>query len=154
MFRRAKAAVALTAAGLTLGLTGALAGATAAAAAPAQQTPTRTVTIQAVNNLGLSISEGKSVQCYVRDAAPRGKYNPGAIDGQLGEKSWKAWQLFLNDRNYNAGTVDGDVGGNTIRALQRFLVDLGYDTGGVDGQAGSKTRAAWKAFSHLGGGWC
>ncbi|MGI5144353.1 peptidoglycan-binding domain-containing protein [Streptomyces sp. CA-106110] len=36
--------------------------------------------------------------------------------------------------------------------MQRFLIDIGYDTGGVDGVAGTKTRAAWKAFSHLGGG--
>ncbi|MGA4845168.1 peptidoglycan-binding domain-containing protein [Streptomyces sp. G5(2025)] len=135
---------------------GALAGATAATAAPAQQVPSRIIGVQAVNNLGLSTSEGKSVQCYVRDAAPRGRYNPGAIDGRLGTSSWKAWQLFLNDRNYNAGTVDGAVGPNTIRGLQRFLVDIGYDTGGIDGVAGTKTKAAWKAFSRLpnDGSWC
>ncbi|WHM40954.1 peptidoglycan-binding protein [Streptomyces sp. BPTC-684] len=141
-----------TAAALSIGT---LAGATAATAAPARQ-PSGTIAIQAVNNLGLSISEGKSVQCYVRDTSPRGRYNPGAIDGQLGTNSWKAWQLFLNDRGYNAGTVDGQVGPNTIRGLQRFLVDIGYDTGGIDGVAGPKTRAAWKAFSHLpnDGSWC
>jgi peptidoglycan hydrolase-like protein with peptidoglycan-binding domain len=138
---------------VTLGI-GTLGGATAAVAAPAQQTAARTVTIQAVNNLGLNTTEAKSVQCYVRDAVPVGKYNPGAIDGQLGTNSWKAWQRFLNDRGYNAGTVDGDVGPNTIRGLQRFLVAIGYDTGGIDGVAGTKTRAAWKAFSNLGGGWC
>ncbi|MFD9822898.1 peptidoglycan-binding domain-containing protein [Streptomyces violascens] len=133
-----------------------LAGATAATAAPTQQVPGQTITSQAVNNLGLSISEGKSVQCYVRDAAPLGRYNPGTIDGQLGPNSWRAWQLFLNDRGFNAGTVDGQVGPNTIRGLQRFLVAIGYDTGGIDGIAGPKTRAAWKAFSHLGNGgtWC
>ncbi|KOU33631.1 peptidoglycan-binding domain-containing protein [Streptomyces sp. WM6378] len=144
-----------TAAALSIGT---LAGATAATAAPAQQVPGGTITIQAVNNLGLSTSEGKSVQCYVRDAAPRGKYNPGTIDGQLGTNSWKAWQLFLNDRSFNAGTVDGQVGPNTISGLQRFLVAIGYDTGGIDGIAGPKTRAAWQAFSHLGNGndgtWC
>jgi peptidoglycan hydrolase-like protein with peptidoglycan-binding domain len=141
----------LTAAALGFGT---LAGATAATAAPAQQAPAGTVTIQAVNNLGLNTAEGKSVQCYVRDAVPVGKYNPGTIDGQLGTNSWKAWQRFLNDRGYNAGTVDGDVGPNTIRGLQRFLVAIGYDTGGIDGDAGPKTRAAWKAFANLGGGWC
>ncbi|MGY6021783.1 peptidoglycan-binding domain-containing protein [Streptomyces spinosirectus] len=141
----------LTAAALGLGT---LAGATAATAAPAQQAVARTVTIQAVNNLGLNTTEGKSVQCYVRDAAPVGKYNPGTIDGRLGTNSWKAWQRFLNDRGYNAGTVDGAVGPNTIRGLQRFLVAIGYDTGGIDGVAGAKTRAAWKAFANLGGGWC
>ncbi|MFH8292924.1 peptidoglycan-binding protein [Streptomyces sp. NPDC018059] len=141
-----------TAAALSLG---SVAGATAAVGAPTQQ-PSSSATIQAVNNLGLSISEGKSVQCYVRDAAPRGRYNPGAIDGQLGTSSWKAWQLFLNDRDYNAGAVDGAVGPNTIRGLQRFLVDIGYDTGGIDGVAGTKTKAAWKAFSRLpnDGSWC
>ena len=138
---------------------GTFAGATAATAAPAQRASAQTValrtaTIQAVNNLGLNTAEAKSVQCYVRDAVPVGKYNPGAIDGQLGTNSWKAWQRFLNDRGYNAGTVDGDVGPNTIRGLQRFLVDIGYDTGGIDGVAGTKTRAAWKAFANLGGGWC
>ncbi|MFK4228084.1 peptidoglycan-binding protein, partial [Streptomyces sp. NPDC019890] len=63
-------------------------------------------------------------------------------------------QRFLNDRGFNAGTVDGAVGPNTIRGLQRFLTYIGYDTGGIDGIAGTKTRAAWKAFSNLGGGWC
>lgn len=137
----------LTAAALSIGT---LAGATTATAAPAQQVPTQTVTIQAVNNLGLTTTEAKSVQCYVRDAG----FSPGAIDGQLGSNSWKAWQRFLNDRGFNAGTVDGSVGPNTIRGLQRFLTYIGYDTGGIDGIAGTKTRAAWKAFSHLGGGWC
>ncbi|WP_043262914.1 hypothetical protein [Streptomyces sp. CT34] len=151
MLRRAKAAVGLTAAGLVLGLTGTLAGATTATAAPAQQVPTRTVTIQAVNNLGLTTDEAKSVQCYVRDAG----FNPGAVDGQLGSNSWKAWQGFLNNRGFHAGTADGIVGPNTIRGLQSFLVYLGYDTGGVDGIAGTRTRAAWQAFSHLNGGsWC
>ncbi|WP_330280965.1 peptidoglycan-binding domain-containing protein [Streptomyces sp. NBC_00588] len=141
----------LTAAALGIGT---LTGATAATAAPAQQASNQTVTIQAVNNLGLNTAEAKSAQCYVRDAAPVGKYNPGAIDGRLGTNSWKAWQLFLNDRGHNAGTVDGVVGPNTIRGLQRFLVSIGYDTGGIDGVAGTKTRAAWKAFANLGGGWC
>ncbi|WP_405608211.1 peptidoglycan-binding protein [Streptomyces sp. NBC_01508] len=45
-------------------------------------------------------------------------------------------------------------GPNTIRALQRFLVDWGYSTGGIDGIAGDRTKAAWKAFSRRGGGWC
>ncbi|MGW3664698.1 peptidoglycan-binding domain-containing protein [Streptomyces sp. NPDC005141] len=133
---------------------GSLMGASAAFAAPQSAAgaavSTRTVTIQAVNNLGLTTSEAKSVQCYVRDAG----FSPGTIDGQLGSSSWKAWQRFLNDRGFNAGTVDGDAGPNTIRGLQRFLTYLGYDTGGIDGDAGTKTRAAWKAFSHLGGGWC
>ncbi|MER6379509.1 peptidoglycan-binding domain-containing protein [Streptomyces sp. NPDC001118] len=133
---------------------GSLAGAGAAFAAPqpaiGAAVSTRAVSAQAVENLGLSTTEGKSVQCYVRDAG----FSPGAIDGQLGSNSWKAWQSFLNDRGFNAGTVDGSVGPNTIRGLQRFLAALGYDTGGIDGVAGPKTRAAWKAFSHLGGGWC
>ncbi|UNO38670.1 peptidoglycan-binding domain-containing protein [Streptomyces sp. MST-110588] len=147
---------AFTTAALSVGTLAGATAATAAPAAPAQQVRSGSSTVQAVNNLGLSTSEGKSVQCYVRDAAPRGRYNPGAIDGQLGTNSWKAWQLFLNDRGYNAGTVDGQVGPNTIRGLQRFLVYIGYDTGGIDGVAGTKTRAAWKAFSHLGDGgtWC
>jgi hypothetical protein len=139
---------------------GSLVGANVGFAAP-QPTAIGTLTagdvsVLAVNNLGLTTSEAKSVQCYVRDAAPRGKFNPGAIDGQLGTTSWKAWQLFLNDRGYQAGTVDGDVGPNTIRALQRFLVAIGYDTGGIDGVAGTKTRAAWKSFSRLpgDGSWC
>ena len=65
----------LTAAALSIGT---LAGATTAAAAPAQKVPTRTAAILAVNNLGLTTWEAQSVQCYVRDAAPVGKYNPGA----------------------------------------------------------------------------
>jgi peptidoglycan hydrolase-like protein with peptidoglycan-binding domain len=154
MLARAQSAVGLTAAGLVLGLTGTLAGATTATAVPTQQVHTRTVTVRAVDNLGLGISEGKSVQCYVRGAG----YSPGTIDGQLGSDSWAAWQRFLNALKSNAGTVDGEVGPNTIRALQRFLNYLGYDTGGVDGVAGTKTKAAWKSFSHLGNGtdgsWC
>ncbi|MFF3405125.1 peptidoglycan-binding protein [Streptomyces sp. NPDC002742] len=133
---------------------GSLTGASAAFAAPqsgaAAAVSTQSVTIQAVNNLGLTTSEAKSVQCYVRDAG----FSPGAIDGQLGSNSWKAWQGFLNAAGFNAGTVDGVVGPNTIRGLQRFLVYVGYDTGGIDGVAGTKTKAAWKAFSYLGGGWC
>ncbi|MFF5705304.1 peptidoglycan-binding protein [Streptomyces sp. NPDC012794] len=152
MLTRAKAAVGVTAAGLVLGLTGALTGATAATAAPVPQATVRTVTVQAVNNLGLNTGEAKSVQCYVRIAG----FSPGPIDGRLGPDSWKAWQRFLNDRGYPAGAVDGEVGPNTIRGLQRFLNYVGYDTGGVDGVAGTKTRAAWKAFSHIGdnGTWC
>ncbi|MEU1784284.1 MULTISPECIES: peptidoglycan-binding domain-containing protein [Streptomyces] len=154
MLTHAKATVGLTAAGLVLGLTGTLAGATTATAAPAQQVHTQTVTVQAVNNLGLSTSEGKSVQCYVRDAG----FDPGTIDGRLGTNSWIAWQNFLNDRGFPAGTADGIVGPKTISGLQSFLVKLGYDTGGVDGVAGPKTRDAWKKFSHLGqggdGSWC
>ncbi|MFI1952965.1 peptidoglycan-binding protein [Streptomyces xinghaiensis] len=137
----------LTAAALGIGT---LAGATTATAAPVQQVPARTVAVQAVNNLGLTTGEARSVQCYVRDAG----FSPGTIDGQLGTNSWKAWQRFLNNRGFNAGTVDGVVGPNTIRGLQRFLTYIGYDTGGIDGVAGPKTRAAWKAFSRLGGGWC
>ncbi|WRZ88297.1 peptidoglycan-binding protein [Streptomyces sp. NBC_01007] len=132
---------------------GSLTGASAAFSAPqsaAAAVSTQSVTVLAVNNLGLTTSEAKSVQCYVRD----GGFSPGAIDGQLGTNSWKAWQGFLNAAGFNAGTVDGEVGPNTIRGLQRFLVYVGYDTGGIDGVAGTKTRAAWKAFSHLGGGWC
>jgi peptidoglycan hydrolase-like protein with peptidoglycan-binding domain len=159
--RRAVTRTAVSAAAIISIAAGSLAGASTgfAASQPAAvkiSATTGNVSILAVNNLGLSISEGKSVQCYVRDASPRGRYNPGTIDGQLGTNSWKAWQLFLNDRGYNAGTVDGAVGPNTIRALQKFLVDIGYDTGGIDGVAGTKTRAAWKAFSHLpsDGSWC
>ncbi|MFF3109006.1 peptidoglycan-binding protein [Kitasatospora sp. NPDC057904] len=146
--RTAKALLGIITAG-AIGV-GTLAGAATAAAAPAQQTVTRTITIQAVNNLGLSTSEAQSVQCYVRDAG----FDPGAIDGQLGGGSWRAWQSLLNARGYNAGAVDGQVGPNTISGLQRFLVALSYDTGGIDGDAGPKTRAAWKAFANRWGTWC
>ncbi|MCC2274374.1 peptidoglycan-binding protein [Streptomyces sp. ET3-23] len=150
MLRHTKAAAGLTAAGLVLGLTGTLAGATTATAAPAQQLSTRTVTIQAVNNLGLNTSEAKSVQCYVRDSG----YDPGTIDGQLGSNSWRAWQNLLNADGFNAGTADGIVGPNTISGLQRFLASFGLDTGGIDGVAGPKTRAAWASFANARGSWC
>ncbi|MGC0418600.1 peptidoglycan-binding domain-containing protein [Embleya sp. AB8] len=138
----------LTAAALSIGT---LAGATTAGAAPAaEQVPTaRSVSIQAVNNLGLNTGEGKRVQCFVRSAG----YDPGTIDGRLGSNSWKAWQSFLNDGGYGAGAVDGSVGPNTIRALQRYLVALGSDTGGIDGVAGRKTRAAWKGLANA-RDWC
>jgi peptidoglycan hydrolase-like protein with peptidoglycan-binding domain len=129
---------------------GSLVGATAATAAPAQQVPTQTVTIQAVNDLNLTATEAKSVQCYVRD----GGIGAGTVDGRLGSASWAAWRRFLNDRGFNAGTVDGGVRPTTIRGLQRFPTCIGYDTGGIDGVAGTRTRTAWKAFSALGGGWC
>ena len=58
---------------------GGLATAGTSFAAPAQPAAAQTVTIKAVNNLGLNTTEGKSVQCYVRDASPVGKFDPGTI---------------------------------------------------------------------------
>ena len=132
-------------------LLGSGAGAGFAAAQPATaEAPTASsgggASVLLSENFGLTIPEGMSVQCFVRD---RG-FNPGAIDGVLGANSWRAWQGYLNRRGYNAGAVDGIPGPNTVRALQRFLVhDYHLDTGGIDGIAGTRTRAAWKTFARL-----
>ncbi|QKV74243.1 peptidoglycan-binding protein [Amycolatopsis sp. Hca4] len=96
------------------------------------------------DNLGLTIAEGKRVQNFL---ISRG-YNPGQVDGELGEDSWKAMQHYLHDYGYGyPGPFDGVVGANTIKALQRRLADgFGY-TGAIDGVAGSGTRAAFKRFA-------
>ncbi|MET9566262.1 MULTISPECIES: peptidoglycan-binding domain-containing protein [Streptomyces] len=136
----ATAAVGIAAGGL------ATAGTAMAAPAPAQQQAvTGEIGTLAVNNLGLTTTQAKRWQCYLRDW----NFNPGTIDGQLGTNSWKAAQRFFNYYGYNgdvALVVDGDVGPATIRALQRFLNARGYGLD-VDGIAGPKTKDAFADFA-------
>ncbi|MEU3147594.1 MULTISPECIES: peptidoglycan-binding protein [unclassified Streptomyces] len=94
----------------------------------------------AVVNLGLTTSEAKNVQSFLR-----AYYSyTGAIDGQLGTQSWKAMQRMLKKYGYT-GKIDGVVGGGTVQALQRLLRTYGYD-GSIDGVVGPKTLAAFKTF--------
>ncbi|GAA2277966.1 hypothetical protein GCM10010145_58760 [Streptomyces ruber] len=123
---------------------GSLAGASAGFAAPrpaaAPAVSSQDPTVLAVNNLGLSVSQAKRWQCFLRSY----DFNPGTIDGQLGTNSWKAAQRFFNyyDLYVNrALTVDGIVGPETIKALQNFL---GVAT---DGIAGPDTRTAFADFT-------
>ncbi|WP_030218471.1 peptidoglycan-binding domain-containing protein [Streptomyces bikiniensis] len=100
------------------------------------------VTVLAVENLGLNSTQAKKLQ---RDLKANWGYT-GAIDGQLGTESWKAMQRFLRAHwGYN-DRIDGAVGPNTVKALQRWLkANWGY-TGDIDGDAGEGTRAALKRY--------
>ncbi|MER5784653.1 peptidoglycan-binding domain-containing protein [Streptomyces mobaraensis] len=124
---------------------GSLATAGTGFAAAQPPTSSQSVSILAVNNLGLNTTQAKNWQCWLRDSG----YNPGTIDGQLGTNSWKAAQRMFNAQGYNAGTVDGAVGPNTIRALQKYLNAYGYSLD-VDGDAGPKTIAAFRDFNSSG----
>lgn len=125
----------------------AAAGTAMAAPAPAQQqtTSAEAVAPLAVVNLGLTTTQAKKWQCYLRDW----HFNPGTIDGRLGTDSWKAAQRFFNRWGHNGDVtlvVDGDVGPATIRALQRFL-DGRVDDLDIDGVAGPKTKDAFAEFT-------
>lgn len=96
---------------------------------------------QAVVNLGLSRTDARYLQCYLRN---HWGYTD-AIDGLLGTNSWKAMQRRLVVWGYD-DAIDGDPGPNTIRALQRLLKAHWSYTGAIDGIAGPKTRAA---FQHM-----
>ncbi|TXS50451.1 peptidoglycan-binding protein [Streptomyces sp. uw30] len=130
------AVVGLAAAGL------ATAG-TSSAASDARPAVRSDVGVLAVNNLGLSNTEARYVQCWIQDYWGY----TGALDGQLGTNSWKALQRWLKAHwGYN-DNIDGIVGPNTIKALQRDLkAHHGY-TGAIDGIAGSGTKAAFKDFA-------
>lgn len=121
----------------------ATAGTGFAASGPA--TKAQSATILATNNLGLSATQAKYVQCFLRDAPA--SYT-GGIDGQLGTNSWKAMQRHLRAYwNYN-DSIDGDPGSNTIKALQRMLA-FGWDyNDDIDGDPGTNTRAAFKRFAN------
>lgn len=111
----ARTIVSLTAvAGIAAG-TLAAAGTSYAAPAPTARTAASAqASILATNNLGLSTTQAKYVQCFLRDAPA--SYT-GGIDGQLGTNSWKAMQRHLRAYwDYN-DSIDGDPGPNTIKAL-------------------------------------
>lgn len=105
----------------------------------------------AVVNLGLSTTQAKYVQCWLR---ANWGYT-GAIDGLLGTNSWKAFQRNLKAHWGYTGPIDGIVGSGTIKALQRLLKYGGWGyTGPIDGIAGSGTQAAFKRFADACSGWC
>ncbi len=101
------------------------------------------VSVLAVNNLGLTAAEAKKVQGWLKQYWGY----TGAIDGQLGTNSWKAFQRCLKQYWGYTGAIDGIVGSGTIKALQRLLQHWGYN-GAIDGIAGPGTRAAFKNFAN------
>ncbi|MER5228283.1 peptidoglycan-binding domain-containing protein [Streptomyces flaveus] len=123
------------------------AGTSLAASAPASKLPTSSQAVAplAVVNLGLNTEQATNVQCWLKYS---GWGYKGALDGQLGTNSWKAFQRYLAYRwDYN-GAIDGIVGSGTVSALQRLLRDHGWGyTGPIDGIAGSGTQAAFKRFA-------
>jgi peptidoglycan hydrolase-like protein with peptidoglycan-binding domain len=127
---------------------GSLAAAGTGFAAPTQDTKAvasaEAAAPLAVNNLGLDAEEAKNVQRWLQQHWGYG----GAIDGQLGTNSWKAFQRYLAAHYGYTGPIDGDVGTGTVEALQRGLQSGGYYSGPVDGVAGSGTKAAFKDFSN------
>ncbi|MGW2089684.1 peptidoglycan-binding domain-containing protein [Streptomyces sp. NPDC001880] len=132
-------------------LLGIAAGSLAASGTAVAATPERRQTVVSgpaaiteVVNLGLSTSQAKRVQFYLRYYA--GVYT-GAIDGLLGTESWKAMQRELRSYGYT-GAIDGIVGSGTIKALQQFLKNAGFYSGAIDGIAGSGTRAAFAAWAN------
>ncbi|MGW4063482.1 peptidoglycan-binding domain-containing protein [Amycolatopsis sp. NPDC004747] len=144
-FRKTLVGIAVVAAVAAGGVVGA--GSAFAAAEPVAQAATNHESAAlAVDNLGLSTGEAKSVQDFLIYKG----YNPGPVDGQLGTASWKAMQRYLRDYRYGyQGKIDGIAGSETIKALQRRLADgFGY-TGEIDGVAGPATKAAFKYFANF-----
>ncbi|OIJ66739.1 peptidoglycan-binding domain-containing protein [Streptomyces mangrovisoli] len=125
----------------------ATAGTSFAASAPTAKTAVsaQDLSVLATNNFGLSSQQAKNIQCFLRTSPA--SYT-GAIDGQLGTNSWKAFQRWLKEYwSYN-DSIDGDPGPNTIKALQRMLAfGWGY-TGSIDGIAGSGTKAAFARLAN------
>jgi peptidoglycan hydrolase-like protein with peptidoglycan-binding domain len=145
--------VLVTTAAATALIAGGFTGTTAVAATPARagSAADADFSVQAVVNLGLSSTQAKYVQCYLKNA---GWGYTGAIDGQLGPNSWKAMQRRLAAGYGYDGAIDGSVGPKTVSALQRRLADgYGY-TGPIDGIAGSGTQAAFKRYANAQSGWC
>ncbi|MFI9819744.1 peptidoglycan-binding protein [Streptomyces sp. NPDC052013] len=126
---------------------GSLATAATSAAAPAGQPRAGAVGLQqaplAVNNLGLSTTQARYVQCWIQDYWGY----KDALDGKLGTNSWKALQRWLKKHWGYGDKIDGIVGPNTIKALQRDLKKHHGYTGKIDGIAGAKTKAAFKDFA-------
>ncbi|WP_405900438.1 peptidoglycan-binding protein [Streptomyces sp. NBC_00727] len=117
------------------------------AASPASGTATVTAAVAAAgyNNLGLTSTQARGVQCFLNTSI----YTNIAEDGHLGPASWKAMQSFLN-RNWGQKlVVDGSPGPATIKGLQYFLKhgNWGY-TGALDGIAGPGTKAAFARFGN------
>lgn len=132
---------------------GSLTSASFAASEPASQSAasSEAVVPLAVVNLGLSTTQAKYVQCWLK---ANWGYT-GAIDGLLGTNSWKAFQRNLKAHWGYTGPIDGIVGSGTVSALQRLLKYGGWGyTGPIDGIAGPGTQEAFKRFANACSGWC
>lgn len=81
------------------------------------------VAVAEVNNLGLSTSQAKQVQFYLRYYIG---YYSGAIDGLLGTESWKAMQQMLRAYGYS-GAIDGIAGSGTRAAFAAWASQLPMD---------------------------
>ncbi|AXL89249.1 hypothetical protein C4J65_13725 [Streptomyces sp. CB09001] len=122
----------------------AAAGTAGAVPAPTQRSASPEVAPLAVVNLGLTTTQAKKWQCWLRDLG----YKPGTIDGQLGTTSWKAAQTFFTPQRFYSGPIDGIVGSGTVAALQRYLNSRGYGYNlSVDGIAGARTQAAFADYA-------
>ncbi|WP_052849445.1 lysin [Streptomyces avicenniae] len=104
----------------------------------------------AVVNLGLSNGQARNIQCWLRTYWGY----TGALDGQLGPNSWRAFQRNLRANWGYTGLIDGIVGTGTISALQRLLRDYWGYTGGIDGIAGPGTQAAFKRMANGAASFC
>ncbi len=97
------AAIGVAAGGLAVWRSGGLAGANVAVSAPAapqSAVTSRADAPRAVNNLGLSNSEAKDVQCFPTDYWG---YH-GSFYGRWGTESWQAMQRNLQ-ANWGSSTV-------------------------------------------------
>lgn len=93
-------------------------------------------------------STGTPDKCFYQDLQAfvlRPYGYTGAIDGIMGNGSWKAMQRLLNAGGFKAGTVDGIPGYQTKTALQRMLRAHGYK-GAIDGVLGTGTYRAWAGY--------
>jgi peptidoglycan hydrolase-like protein with peptidoglycan-binding domain len=127
---------------MTFGAVASTGTAVAASGSAPQTAHARTFSVSSVVNLGLTTSQAKDVQDWLK--AYYGY--TGAIDGQLGTGSWKALQRWLRNWTYT-GAIDGIVGTETIKSLQRYLRDFHDYNGAIDGVAGSGTQAAFGRFA-------
>ncbi|MGP4014100.1 peptidoglycan-binding domain-containing protein [Streptomyces sp. 4N124] len=136
-------------------LAGSLAGASASFAATETDSKpaasAKAVSPLAVNNLGLSTTQARYVQCWLMES---GAGYPGPLDGLLGTESWKAFQRYLMQDWQYPGPIDGDPGPNTKMALQRMLMEWYDYPGPIDGKWGPNSEAAFKRFADLQAPWC
>ncbi|MFJ7064710.1 peptidoglycan-binding protein [Streptomyces sp. NPDC101115] len=123
----------------------ATAGTSFAASAPASQLAAVSAGgfgTLATYNFGLSGAQASRVQDWLQAWG-----YTGALDGQLGTNSWKAFQKCLAAHWAYTDPIDGIPGTDTVKALQRMLkAKWGY-TGAIDGIAGDGTKAALKRLA-------
>ncbi|MFB6945616.1 MULTISPECIES: peptidoglycan-binding domain-containing protein [unclassified Streptomyces] len=137
------AAIAVMTGGLGLTTAG-----TSQAAVPTRASVTSATSVASVTaayyNFGLSIDQGKSMQCWLNYYG----WGPLTVDGQLGTASWKSFQRFLATYYDYTGAIDGVPGTNTIKALQRVLARFYDYMGPIDGVAGPATESAFRRMAN------